>query len=109
MIDLKRTKEEKKESVAESPIDAVSDYPYGLCISFDEDTLEKLGLEEEDVEVGDMIHIHALGKVTSVSRYDNETNGPCSRVEVQLTNMVGVEDEESEDEESESVLKKLYL
>ena len=112
MVDLRRTDEEKEEQVEKNSPDSISsqpDYPYGLCISFDQDTLEKLGLDEDDVEPGDMIHIHGLGLVTSVSKNNNEVTGPCARVEVQLTHLVAVEDESDEDEESVSVLRKLYL
>lgn len=100
MVDMRRTPAEKTEATATA--DAAPDYPWGLSISLGKDELEKLGLTDE-VEVGDMLHVHALGKVTSVSTSSDETSGKCCRVEVQLTHMVG-EDEDSDDENDEPVL-----
>ena len=72
-------------------------------------SLEKLDLDTEEVEVGDFLHIHALAKVTSVSKRDTG-NGSDSRVELILTH-ISAEDESEEDEEaeeSEPLHKKLY-
>lgn len=108
MVDLRRSETEKEKSDTCSPLNQ-PDYPYGLCISLDQDTLEKLNMEDEDVCIGDMIHLHAMAKVTSVSRTDNETFGPQCRIELQITNIAPLEDESDEDDEEESVLSKLYL
>lgn len=87
-----------------SPVSTASDsnepiYPYGLCISFTEKELEKLNIES-DASVGDYIHLHAIGKVTSVSERDTP-NGPCCRVEVQLT-AIAAEDESHEHDENDN-------
>lgn len=81
-----------------------SKYPYGLCISLCEGELEKLGLSDEDVEVGDMIHFMAMASVTSISKRD-DANGPTCRMEFQITHMSAAEDEDKEDM---SVTSKLY-
>lgn len=94
MVSMRRTPAEKTE--AASPTMDQPDYPWGLCLSLCQDELEKLGLSDE-VEVGDMLHIHAMAKVTSVSSSDNEASGPQRRIELQITDMVG-EDEDSENE-----------
>ena len=100
MVDLKRTPAEKAEEADEgyafpSPIN-VPDYPYGLSISFDEDVMEKIGMEIGDVEVGDIIHLHAFATITSVSqRTDNDKT--CCRVEAQITH-ISSEDEDTENE-----------
>lgn len=94
MVDMRRTPAEKTE--ATQAMDATPDYPYGLSLSLSEIELDKLGLTS-DVEVGDMIHMHGMAKVTSVSKNDSESNGPCCRVELQITHLVS----ENEDEENE--------
>jgi len=100
MKDMAISPEEQKEMVEFSipTMDAPS-YPYGLCISLTEKELEKLDLSP-DCEVGDMIHLFAMAKVTSVSI--NETqDGECCRVELQITHLE-LEDEDGENEEKES-------
>lgn len=110
-VDMAMTQEEKKESLpviggnSGQPI-----YPYGLCISLTEKELEKLKMPD-DANVGDLIHLHALGKVTSVSKRDTES-GTCCRIEIQLTH-VAAEDEGDENEEAEASMpspsyKKMY-
>ncbi len=98
MVDMAQSKEEIKDnyptSVAESdksgPI-----YPWGLCLRLSEKELVKLNLDEQP-EIGDMIHLFAMAKVTSVSA--NSTEGGESRsVELQITQMA-VENEDEEDE-----------
>ncbi len=85
-------------------------YPYGLCISLCEEELEKLDLDDS-VDVGDMIHIHALGKVTSVNKRDTD-QGTKIRVEIQMTD-IALEDEDHENDDAEEALgrvdyRKLY-
>lgn len=102
MVDMSLTTEERAEMLSPpSPR-----YPYGLCLSLCEDELEKLGLDDEDVEVGDMIHFMAMAKVTSVSSRDDES-GPTCRIELQITNMSAAEDEDKEDLSVKKV-NKLY-
>jgi hypothetical protein len=70
-------------------------YPYGLCISLDDETLEKLGLDGELPSAGETVQFSAIAKVTSSS--DNEmlqddgSTKRCCRVELQITDM-GVPD-----------------
>lgn len=113
MVDMARTpaeKEEAAEAAIPSPMNQ-PDYPYGLCISLTQDELDKLNLDHSDVEVGDMLHMHCMAKVTSVSKTDNEATGPQCRVELQITHIVA-EDEDEEDAEAEAEMpqrrSKLY-
>lgn len=66
-------------------------YPYGLCLSLDKDTLEKLGLDGKLPTVGEVLQFSAMAKVTSVSeneREDAEGNKTADcRVELQITDM----------------------
>lgn len=106
MVDLAKDPQEVKEEVAEmtsQPSPAamrVPVYPYGMCLSMNEDVLEKLDLDGDLPEVGDMIHVVAMGKVTSVSQNEQEqpdgTKKMCKRVEIQITHMASIEDEDEE-------------
>jgi hypothetical protein len=103
MIDMALTpKEEENEngSVGILPPTQRPRYPYGLSISLTDAELDKLSMSK-DVGVGDMMHIHAMGKVTSVSVNDTEGGQTC-RVEMQITHMMG-EDEDEENQEADSV------
>lgn len=73
-------------------------YPYGLSLSFDDETMAKLDIDD-DCEVGDIVHFFALARVTAVSA--NETSdGKRMRVELQITDM-SVESEDDENAEME--------
>lgn len=102
MVDMAATPDEEQEILSPSP----PKYPYGLCISLCQDELEKLGLEEEELSVGDMIHLHALAKVTSVSSYESE-DGSHDRVELVLA-YIAAEDEDEENEEEDRETPRLY-
>lgn len=79
-------------------------YPYGLCICLTQEDLDKLDLSG-DVDAGDTIHIHALGKVTSVNKRDT-TSGTDMRIEIQLTHLAA-EGESDEDAAMEEKSHKL--
>lgn len=68
-------------------------YPYGLCICLGNDELDKLGLDS-DCEVGDMLHLMAMAKVTSISKRETDKGDDC-RIEMQITHL-GLEDESQE-------------
>lgn len=83
LVDMRMSQEEKDEGTVMAP--EMPDYPYGLCISLNDDDLEKLDLED-DMEAGDTITFMATAKVTSVSA--REIGGEVEkRVELQITNM----------------------
>lgn len=84
------------------PMASEPTYPYGLCISLDHDALVKLGLSESP-EIGDMIDVRALGKVTSCSISDGESGHSC-RTEIQLM-FLALENEEHEDDDAEEAPK----
>jgi hypothetical protein len=99
MFDMAKTPEEAKEDTKPSPatVADVNKYPYGLCLSLDEDQLDKLDLDKPDV--GDMCHLFGIGRVTNVSEHEKADGSVCCRVELQITHL-GVEcedDEEGED------------
>lgn len=106
MVDMKRTpKEDMSDSVVSmAASDNTPNYPYGLSISMSEEELERLGIGPEDLGIGDILHMHALMKVTSVSSSENEHTGKCCRVELQITHMSG-ESEDAENEKTEVSMK----
>jgi hypothetical protein len=96
MVDMARSRAEKEEILNPpelDPIDFVGDYPPGLCLCLDEETLEKLDLDDDIVE-GDTLDIRAFAEVTNVTP---AKNGSRLRVECQIVRMV-VENEDTEDE-----------
>lgn len=104
MVDLKRTPEEMNQAI----MPGISEYDYGLCLSLGDDSLKKLDVDFDSVEVGETYHLFILAKVTAKSRNDNE-GGMRDRVELQITHM-GAESEDKENEESEKkpLRKKMY-
>lgn len=106
MVDLARTPEEVRDEIsagkpASLPKPTVPTYPWGLCVSLDEDTLEKLGLDGDLPDVGDLIQFTALARVTSASQNERTTETGekevCQRIELQITAMdVGGTQEEQD-------------
>lgn len=94
-----------------TPVSQLPKYPYGLCICFGPEEIAKLGIEDE-CSVGDILHLHALAKVTSYSKRDTES-GSDTRIEMVLA-FIEVEDEDEENEEEDDeeaekpLLAKLY-
>lgn len=86
-------------------------YPYGLCIRLTSEELQKLDLED-NCNVGDMLHMHALCEVTSVSKNQTQDGTKCC-VELQITH-IACESEDEENEEAEESMphkvdyKKFY-
>jgi hypothetical protein len=98
LVDMARTPEEAKKEVANygapASVEAnpkVPVYPYGLCLSLEDESLEKLGLDDGLPPIGATILICAEARVTSASINEREdTTGKktsCSRVELQITRM----------------------
>lgn len=111
MVNMARTMAEKEEAAECVPSPANQpDYPYGLSICLCQDELEKLDLGDEDIQVGDLIHLHCMAMVTSVSK-NSTSNGDQTRVELQVTH-IQAEGEDEENEEAEEEMKdipsKLY-
>ena len=98
MVDLAKSPAEVKSDMKMMAMPATADskpsvpeYPYGCCISLDDDVLEKLGLAGDMPAAGEMIHFCAVAKVTNASmseRIDSEGNKQsCCRVELQIIQM----------------------
>jgi hypothetical protein len=101
LVDMAKTPEEVKEEIANDnrPSTAATNgsspkvpvYPYGLCLSLEDESLEKLKLDGALPPVGATIFICGEARVTSAS--SSEREGPdgkktsCNRVELQFTRM----------------------
>lgn len=92
MVSMERSAPEMAE--AANPMPQILKYNYGLTLCFDQETLDKLNLDDKDVEVGDLIHLFAMAEVTSVSKHDMGGGEKC-RVELQITHL-SVENEDDE-------------
>lgn len=100
MVDMAKSPEQVAEEMKpfdKGPsIDQVPKYPYGLCISLDDDSLAKLGLEGE-CEPGDGVQLIAMAKVTNASATEKADGSTCRRVELQITHLaLGPEHSEEE-------------
>ena len=99
MISMERTDAEKaQERIRDEYPPAISnmpDVPYGLCLRLTEVELDKMGIElDEEVRVGDVIHISGLAKVTAV-KVEDTSGGRKECLELAITDLA-VEDETEE-------------
>lgn len=77
---------EKKESSILSHVEDKPNYPYGLKITLDADTIEKLGLSDLP-EVGSKVQIVAVAEVVNV-RKDSEYGDVAKHsIELQIQDM----------------------
>ncbi len=97
MVDLSLSQEGEEMPEAVN-LSVPAQYPHGLTLCLDADTISKLDLDD-DCAVGDHFHFHALAKVTSCS--DREGFG--KRIELQVVAM-SAEDEEDENEAAEELM-----
>lgn len=100
MKSLELDDEDKLDAIMPIPMPTKPDYPYGCRICLTEKEFEKLGLDSAEACIDGTIHLHAMGKITSVSKTEG-ADGECCRVEIQLTDMA-IESEDDENEEQES-------
>lgn len=103
MVSMRLTPQEAQDCYFPSSKD-LPEYPCGLSISLCEDELEKLGIDYEDLDVDDMVHMHCLAVVISKSKSETQGGDDNERICLQITNIAA----EDEDEEDESAEEKLY-
>lgn len=84
MINMKNS-HKATETLLECCSSEQPEYPYGLCISLDTDSLNKLGLTELP-EIGTVLTLLARVEVTSVSQYER-SDGKNRDVSLQITDM----------------------
>lgn len=73
------------------------EYPYGLKISLQNESLKKLGIKEMP-EVGQKMMVHAMCEVCSVSKYDSKEGGEVKSMELQITDMELMKNKKSDSE-----------
>lgn len=93
-VDLKKSKaelaDEKKMNKASCCIGSGSSdkYPYGLTLRLEEDSLEKLGIDDESLpNAGDELTFSIKARVTDVSSRERADGDDTCCVELQVTKM----------------------
>ncbi len=88
LVDIAYTPKERKEEAAEMTPGKYKgpEYPYGLSITLNEETLAKLGIEELP-RVGDEMRVEAMAKVTSVSMRSDKSDEDERCVGLQITEL----------------------
>lgn len=89
MVDMKRTKADKKAEDAKYEAHKVGgdDYPYGLTVSLDHHGLKKLGMHDKLPKVGSKIKLHAHAHVKSAREEQREGGKTHRHVELELRHM----------------------
>jgi hypothetical protein len=82
LIDLKSTGNKTSDSVAPS----TSQYPWGLSITLENETISALGLDPEMFSAGDNIQIMGEAKVESIEESERE-GSKTSCVRLQITKL----------------------
>lgn len=85
MVNMKMSKKEAKEYTQPVAGDA-PEYPYGLSISLDEDSMAKLGITSLP-KVGTQMEIRALVTVCGTSQYSTQGGEDESNLSLQITDM----------------------
>ena len=78
--------EEKKDNSVLSVVDDKPNYPYGLRITLDPDTIKKLGLTEMP-DVGSMMALMAQAEVIAVNKIDAPGDEEKYSVELQIQDL----------------------
>lgn len=80
-------------------------YPYGLQLHLDDATIEKLGLDEEDMQVGKKLYLVARVEVTACSMSDSKEGGEHCSMDVQITHM-SLDEADDVDDAADRLYKK---
>lgn len=119
MVNMAKTPEDVKKEIGglypSAPMaSTTSVYPHGLCISFDDETLKKLGMEGDVPQIGESVKFNATAKVTSASLNEHEnadgSKEQCCRIELQITDMDMTSSDPADDDlkRSEARRKRFY-
>lgn len=83
---MKMSKEQMKECCEPTAMTDRPEYPYGLCIRLDEESIKKLGITDLP-EAGQSVMIMARASVDSVSQRDTQNDGKYRDLSLQITDM----------------------
>jgi hypothetical protein len=103
LIDMEMDDERQLDAIMPIPMPEKPRYPFGLCLSLDDGSLEKLDLDC-DCDEGDEIYFMAKAKVTRATHV-SDTQGDTSRVELQIVKMRVMDDAQVEEEMAEGELE----
>jgi len=84
-VNMALTKSEKSDRKKETVLSEAPEFPFGLSVHLDNDSLEKLNVEELP-EVGSEFFMNTTVKVTSVSEHETD-EGASRSVSLQITEM----------------------
>lgn len=110
MISLKLTPAEAKaETMMGDPDETQGpEYPYGLTICIDDDTLSKLGIDPANLpKIGAVFSIEAKAEVCSTSQYANQ-GGADTSMSLQITDMSLSSTDDASSRSSDDIASKLY-
>jgi len=89
MQSMKRTKKEKKEAEGSEPVATGGDidpYPYGLSINLEKESMDKLGLDINDFQIGGRVELSCMAEVTSLNQSVSKNNDRSS-ISLQITDI----------------------
>lgn len=84
--DMSRTKAEQKEHTTGPSLPEGEDYPYGLNINLEQESLKKLGLDADDFNIDSKVEIVCSGEINSIHESSSKENNHSS-VSIQITKM----------------------
>jgi hypothetical protein len=111
MISMEKTPEQVNREMGDGPgamtakLADMPRYPYGLCLNLESEQLDKLGIDG-DCDVGDLIHLCAMAEVTDISKRKMENGDERLRIELQITHLATLENEDREDDASMKAKKR---
>jgi hypothetical protein len=97
LVDMKLTKADKaaREKEWSSAVEGQEDYPYGLSIHLDSESMEKLGLTDADLDAGQPVSIVATAIISSDNIY--QRNGKKTRAMSLQIQSMGLQQGEKSD------------
>lgn len=87
LVDMKNTPAERKLEATPSVQPKGPEYPWGLRLTLNNESLKKLGLTDNP-KMGTVLHVDAVVEVCSVSSYEADSpKGESRSVDLQVTSM----------------------
>ncbi len=104
LVDMELSKKEKKGHPAsiEQTTTEGPDYPWGLAITLEDESLKKMKVKLSDYQIGAEVILHAECKVIRLSQSEREGDGRNRTMELQITSM-GLEASGESDEDEDDM------
>lgn len=88
LVDMKRTKKEAKDNSPEVAKSSMEEkYPWGLSITLEKESLEKLGIDVSKCGIGDKVMIEAECEVSNISMSERIKGQDQKTLGLQITRM----------------------